>query len=127
VAEHGKYRDLMVCQKAMDLVEAVHRVTRGFPPDEKFGLTAQLRRAASSIPMNIAEGNCRGTRRDYAQFVSIATGSVGEVDTGLLIAIRPGYATEAEAKPSLDLVTEVAKMLRALRRRLPDNPGPAEG
>jgi len=60
VAEHGKYRDLMVWQKGMDLVEAVHRLTRRFPPDERFGLTSQLRRAASSIPMNIAEGNCRG-------------------------------------------------------------------
>jgi four helix bundle protein len=116
-----RYRQLIVWQKGMDLVEEVYRVTAGFPRNEVFGMTAQLRRAAYSIPMNVAEGNCRGTRRDYANFVSIATGSAGELDTGISIAVRLGYLSPQLAAPILTRTSELGRMLRVLRKRLLGN------
>jgi four helix bundle protein len=122
MGEVMRYRELIVWQKGMDIVEEVYRITAGFPRNELFGLTAQLRRAAYSIPMNVAEGSCRATRRDYANFVSIATGSVGELDTGVRIAVRLGYLSPDLAEPILDRAAEVGRMLRVLRRRLIEPP-----
>ena len=85
------YRDLIVWQKAMDLVEAIYRTTAAFPREEIYGLTAQMRRAAVSIPSNIAEGNGRNTTRDYLHFLGMAYGSVKEVETQVLIAERLRY------------------------------------
>ena len=85
------YRDLIVWQKAMDLVEAIYRTTATFPREEIYGLTSQLRRAAVSIPSNIAEGNGRNTTRDYVHFLGMAYGSVKEVETQVLIAERLRY------------------------------------
>jgi four helix bundle protein len=118
MGEELRYRQLKVWQKGMDLAVQVHRLTMGFPRDERFGLTSQLRRAATSVPMNIAEGSCRGTRRDYAGFVAIATGSLGELDTGLLLAIRLGYLEPSGAEAVLELAAEIGRMLRVLRSRL---------
>src|SRR3989338_3615584 len=82
------YRDLVVWQKAMDLVIAVYRLTEIFPVNEQYGLTAQIKRAAISIPSNIAEGRRRGTRKDYRQFLIIAYGSGAELETQSEIAKR---------------------------------------
>jgi four helix bundle protein len=82
------YRDLIVWQKAMDLVETIYRTTATFPREEVYGLTSQIRRAAISIPSSIAEGNGRNTTRDYVHFLGMAYGSVKEVETQVLIAER---------------------------------------
>ena len=117
-AEQARYRDLKVWQRGMDLVEEVYRLTAAFPREERYGLTSQLRRAASAIPMNIAEGSCRSTRRDYASFISIAMGSAGELETGILIAIRLRFVTPADATPLMDMISHLGRMLRSLRTRL---------
>jgi len=118
----ASFRDLTVWQKAMDLSVEVYRLSASFPRDERFRLTSQVTRAVTSVPANIAEGNARGTRKDYAQFVSIARGSLAEAETFLLLAVRLGYVAENQAAPVLALATEVGKMLNSLRSRLADAP-----
>jgi len=85
------YKDLIVWQKAMRLVKEIYLLTRGFPGDERFGLVSQMRRAAVSIPSNIAAGQARHTTGEFIQFVSHAEGSVAELDTQLMIAVDLGY------------------------------------
>jgi four helix bundle protein len=111
------HRDLLVWQKSMDLTQHVYALTRRFPADERFALTSQLRRAVASVPANIAEGHARETRRDYAQFLAVAQGSLAETETFLLLSQRLGYVNEATLRPILELLTEVARMLSALRTR----------
>jgi four helix bundle protein len=115
------YRDLVVWRKAMDLVDAVYRLTRGFPKEELYGLTSQVRRAAVSIPSNIAEGHGRRTCRHFLHFLSIARGSIKELETQLLIAGRLGYANQAENSTVLDLSDEVSRLttrlMDSLRRK----------
>jgi len=91
----GGYKDLIAWQKGMDLVVAVYGLTKAFPSDERFGLTAQVRRAAVSIPSNIAEGYSRKGKRDYLRFLEIALGSANEVETQLMAAMRLGFADSA--------------------------------
>ena len=125
--ERSLYRELRVWQMAMDLVVEVYRLSARFPRDERFGLTAQVRRAAASVPANIAEGNARSTRKDYASFVSVASGSVAEAETFVLLAIRLGYLAVDDAKPAMPLLAKIGRMLRALRARLlapPSSPIP---
>ena len=114
----ASYRDLTVWQKAMDLSVEVSRLSASFPRDERFRLTAQVTRAVASVPANIAEGNARGTRKDYAHFISIARGSLAEAETFILLAVRLGYVEPIHAAPVLALATEVGKMLNSLRSRL---------
>lgn len=114
----GSHRELVVWQKAMDMVVQVYRLSDRFPKSELYRLTSQLTRAAASVPANIAEGNGRSSRRDYAHFVSIARGSLNETETFLLLAIRLGYLSEQDARPTLALITEVGRMLTRLRSRL---------
>jgi len=114
------YRDLTVWQKAMDLSVEVYRLSASFPRDERFRLTSQVTRAAASVPANVAEGNARGTRKDYAHFVSIARGSLAETETFILLAVRLGYIDNAQAAPVLALANEVGRMLNVLRSRLTD-------
>ena len=112
------HRDLIVWRKAMDMTVDVYRLSRGFPRDEIYRLTSQLTRAAASVPANIAEGNARSTPRDYAYFLSVAKGSLMEAETFLLLAVRLGYLSDADATPTLSLITEISKMLTSLRARL---------
>ncbi|MBK1631987.1 four helix bundle protein [Thiohalocapsa halophila] len=112
------YRELIVWQKAMDLVIEVYRLTRAFPRDELYGLTNQIRRAAVSIPSNIAEGQARQSKADFRNFLSIAKGSRAEVETQLTIAVRLQYATAVETKVAFSLLTEIQKMLAVLLKRL---------
>lgn len=114
----SSHRELQVWQMAMDLVVEVYRISARFPADERYRLTAQLTRAVASVPANIAEGNARSTRRDYANFLSVAKGSLMETETFLILAVRLGYIAEASAAPALELITRVSKMLTALRSRL---------
>jgi four helix bundle protein len=112
------HRDLKVWQKAMDLAEAVYGLASKFPPTETYRLGTQITRAAASVPANIAEGNARGTRRDYANFLSVAKGSLMETETFLMLAIRLRYLGREETATALSLITEISKMLTALRSRL---------
>ena len=112
------YTDLLVWQKGMALVKETYTITRAFPADEKFGLVAQMRRAAVSIPSNIAEGQARHTTGEFVQFVSHAEGSVAELRTQFLIAIELGYCTKADARRAFELLSALRKMLNALRRTL---------
>ncbi len=90
--EEGRpHYNLEAWKEAMSLVKAVYQVTQAFPKDEMFGLTAQMRRAAVSVPSNLAEGAARTGRKEFAQFLSIARGSLSELETQLLIAIELGY------------------------------------
>ena len=91
------FRDLRVWQVGMDLVQHVYQLTAGFPPSESYGLVAQIRRAAVSIPSNIAEGHGRQHRRDYAQFLSMAQGSLAELETQLEIAHRLSYVSRCQS------------------------------
>ena len=85
------YRDLIVWQKGMDLVRAIYNLTTSFPTDERFGLISQVRRAAVSVPSNIAEGQARHTSREFVQFISHAEGSLAEVDTQLTLSNQLGF------------------------------------
>lgn len=112
------HRDLIVWQKAMDLLEMVYRLCDRFPKAEMYRLVSQLTRAAVSVPANIAEGHARATRRDYAHFIAVARGSLMETETHLMIAVRLEYITEDEASPAFALVTDISKMLTSLWGKL---------
>ena len=102
----------------MELADIVFRLTKRFPKDELYGLTSQMRRAAVSIPSNIAEGSRRSSKKDYAQFLRIACGSAVELETQLLLA-HNWYSDISDAS-ALSLVIEVEKMLSAMLRKLGD-------
>ena len=112
------HRDLIVWQKAMTLTAVAYRLTKTFPVDERYRMTGQLLRAAASVPANIAEGHARGTRKDYARFITIARGSLAETDTFLQLALDVGLATEPECQTALGLVDEIGRMLNTLLIRL---------
>ena len=117
------YRELIAWQKAMDLVEMVYRATEAFPKREIYGLTSQLRRAVVSIPSNIAEGQGRSTTRDFLNFLSIANGSLKEVETQILIGERLGYLDEFKSSELIAHTTEVSRvtsgLINALKRKAP--------
>ncbi|MEK6333566.1 MAG: four helix bundle protein [Acidobacteriota bacterium] len=112
------YRDLLVWQKAVDLAILIYRFSEGFPRTEIYGLTSQLRRAGVSVPSNIAEGYGRSSRKEYLQFLSIAQGSLKELETQTIIAQRLNYATAAQAERVLSESEVVGKMLGSLIRSL---------
>lgn len=118
----GSYRDLLAWQKALELVEQIYSCTRTFPHEEQFGLVSQLRRAAVSVPSNIAEGKGRSTDRDFRLFLHHARGSLCEIETQLTIAEHLGYLSEATAKELIDRAGEVARIVNGLIRTI--NPGP---
>jgi four helix bundle protein len=108
------YRDLEAWQKSMELVVEVYRLSKQFPKGEQFGLTPQMRRSAVSIPANIAEGQGRLSRGDFARFLQIARGSLTETETHLLIAIKLEYVTREEAKPIWHRLQEASRLLTKL-------------
>jgi four helix bundle protein len=108
------YRDLILWQKAMDLVEMVYRVTANFPQDELYGLRSQMRRAAVSVPSNIAEGDGRESSGDFLRYLAIANGSRREIETQTLIAQRLGYLTERQCSDVLALTSEIGRVRQGL-------------
>ena len=118
MTEDGSYKGLIVWQKSIALVKCIYVLTARFPNEEKFGLISQMRRAAVSVPSNIAEGQARRTTRDYIKFISIADGSLAELDTQLIISIELGFCETGDANESFSLIIENRKMLNALRRTL---------
>lgn len=115
------YRDLHVWQQAMDLAELCHRRTREFPKEELYGMTSQIRRAAASIPANIAEGNGRENSGEYIQFLRIAQGSLKELETHLILAQRIEIISSGDLAAILGKCQAVGKMLRSLIRSLQRN------
>lgn len=115
MAQISSYKDLVVWQKAYELVKIVYKITSELPNSETFALQSQVRRAAVSIVSNIAEGSSRKSRKDYAHFLSIAYGSITELETQLFLC-RDLY--KIEVKDALSLATEVSKMLRVIINKL---------
>ena len=113
-----KYKDLLAWQRAMDLVKDTYRTTKGFPKEEVYSLTTQMRRAAVAIPSNIAEGKGRYSTADVNHFLVQARGSLYELETQVLIATDLKYLSEADSKKLLDTSDEVAKLLNGLIRSL---------
>ena len=108
------YSKLIVWQKAMDLTDEIYSITKLLPKDEAFGLVSQMRRAAVSIPSNIAEGHGRVSVKDFKHFLVISQGSAAELETQLLICVRQKYLTEQQIDRSLGLCSEIGRMLSAL-------------
>jgi four helix bundle protein len=108
------YKDLVAWQKAMDLVTAIYRSTTNFPTEERFGLTSQLRRAAVSIPSNIAEGQGRLSEKEFRYFLGQARGSLMEVETQLQIAENLGYLEKEHTKKLFNDCAEVGRILNGL-------------
>jgi four helix bundle protein len=116
----NSYRDLRVWQDAMALAESCYRLTRQFPRDELFGLTSQIRRAAGSVPANIAEGHGRDNTGNFVQHLRISQGSLKELETYLLLAQRVGILSKSDLQPALVQCESLGKMVRALIRSLQD-------
>ena len=116
--EIRSYRDLLVWQKGMALAKQVYAMTRAFPGDERFGLTAQMRRAVVSVPSNIAEGQARHGRREFVHFLSHAEGSLAELDTQLTLAVELGYCRPCDGDGSVVTIAELQKMLASLGGKL---------
>jgi four helix bundle protein len=102
----------------MVLAESCYELTRRFPKDELFGLTSQIRRAAASVPANIAEGYGRASRKEYIQFLHVAQGSLKELETHLLLSARVRCCSESDVTPVLDRAENLGKMLRVLIAKL---------
>ncbi len=118
----SSFRDLKVWQLGMLLAKEIYVLTREFPNHELYGLTSQIRRAAVSVPANIAEGHARDSTKDFMRFISIARGSIAEVETHLLLAESLSYCNNDHVQPLLEKCREESKMLsglkNSLRRRL---------
>lgn len=116
------YRDLVVWQKSMDLVVMIYQLTDQFPKQEIYGLTSQMRRAAVSIPSNIAEGRYRGTRKDYTKFLRQARASGAELETQLEIAKRLPTTQQFSQQTVVPLLDEIMRMLHAMITTLSTSP-----
>lgn len=116
------YKDLVAWRKAMLLATDVYRTTSGFPREERFALTDQVRRAAVSVASNIAEGAGRSSRREFRHFLSIARGSLLEIETQLLIARELKYVAGSDIEHLLNNVTEVLRIVSGLRASMNDAP-----
>jgi len=116
------YRDLLVWQKGIDLVVIAYKATTGFPKSETYGLISQIRRAATSIPANIAEGYGRSSRKEYLQFLMVAQGSLKELETHFIVSEKLSYLTAAQTERLLTQTDELGRMLGSLIRRLKLSP-----
>jgi four helix bundle protein len=116
------FKSSVLWQKAMDWAETVYRVSGTLPREERFGVVSQLRRAAVSVPSNIAEGWARESRREKAQFLAIAQGSLAEAETLLLLVQRMAWIDETRLEPLMAGSDEISRMLTTLRRRFRPSP-----
>ncbi len=114
----SSYKDLLVWQRSMDLVERIYRITSKFPPNEQWGLTSQMRRAAVSVPSNIAEGYGRQATGEYRHHLSIGRGSLLELETQILLCRRLKYLETPDADPLLAEIEELSRMLATLISKL---------
>ncbi len=116
------YQDLEVWRKSIKLATMVYKLSARFPPEEKFGLTSQVRRAVVSVAANIAEGSEHQGKKEFLQFLSIAGGSLAETETFLILAQELGMAAPEHTKPLLAQSAEVGRMLNGLKRSLRGKP-----
>ena len=114
----SSYRDLKIWQDAMTLAEDCYRITKGFPKDEMYGMTAQIRRSATSVAANVAEGYGRDSTRSYVNFLRIAQGSLKELETHLILSERVGLASAGAVAAPLENADAIGRMLRSLIRNL---------
>lgn len=114
------YRDLVAWQKAMDLVTEIYRTTENFPPKEMYGLTSQLRRAAVSVPSNVAEGQALFSRREFRHFLRRVRGLLAEIETQFSIARNLGYITDAVRDALFEQTGELGRILNGLIASIPD-------
>ncbi len=112
------YQDLEVWQKGMDLAQSAYTLTKSFPKEELFGLTSQIRRAAASVPANIAEGWARRSSKDFQRFLNLANGSMRELETHLILAQRVGLAEESHIQTMLAQSSILGRQILALHRAL---------
>ena len=112
------YKELEVWQKGIELTMMIYKVTQSFPPEEKFGLTSQLRRSAVSIPSNIAEGWGRGSTKEYIHFLLIARGSLMELETQVIISLKLNYIKTEQCKSIEEKTNSILMMLNKLISRL---------
>jgi four helix bundle protein len=117
------YQDLDVWKKGLAIAKFMYQATANFPVDERFGLTNQMRRAAVSIPSNIAEGHARLSTAEFQRFISIAMGSIAELETQILLSADLGFLTEAISQEALRQLDEIGKMARGLHRSLANRRG----
>src|ERR1700690_326786 len=122
----GGYKDLIAWKKGMELVAIIYDATDGFPSHEKFGLVSQLRRAAVSVPSNIAEGKAHYSNRDFVRFLRHARGSLAEIETQVLIAEQRKYLTDATAAKLSQQLDELSRILSGLINSLKDREGPQD-
>lgn len=108
------YRDLIAWQLAMGLAKVVYEATQPFPKEEQYGLTAQMRRAAVSIPCNIAEGQARRSTADFVRFLAIALGSLAELETQIILSQELGFVTPEVANGLLDRASEIGRVTNGL-------------
>lgn len=112
------YKDLNVWKKSLELAKLIYPLMAKFPREERFGLVSQMRRAAVSIPSNIAEGQARHTTGEFIQFISHAEGSVAELNTQLILAMELGFCSKEPAAAAAELMEHLRRMLNGLRRKL---------
>ncbi|NPU98920.1 MAG: four helix bundle protein [Candidatus Omnitrophica bacterium] len=112
------YRELIVWQRGMELAELIYKLTKEFPKEELYGLTSQVRRAAVSVPSNIAEGQGRNSTKEFRNHLSMAYGSLQELETQILLAHRLGYLKQEGLQATLSLSGEVGRLINALSSSL---------
>ena len=117
------YQDLDVWKKGLTIAKFIYQATANFPVDERFGLTNQMRRAAVSIPSNIAEGHARLSTAEFQRFISIAMGSIAELETQIVLSADLGFLTVAISQEALRRLDEIGKMARGLHRSLANRRG----
>ena len=122
----GGYKDLIAWKKGMELVAIIYDATDGFPSHEQFGLVSQLRRAAVSVPSNIAEGKAHYSNRDFVRYLRHARGSLAEIETQVLIAEQRKYLTDATAAKLTQQLDELGRILSGLINSLKDREGPQD-
>lgn len=126
-AKIRNFKDLEIWQRGLDLATSVYSITSEFPKEEVYGLTSQMRRAAVSVPSNIAEGFNRRSNRDYARFLYIALGSLGELETQTRIARNLEYVASSTAEATATEIDEIQRMTRNLIKRLEEREGGTNG
>jgi four helix bundle protein len=112
------FKDLIVWQKAMELVAEVYLLAKKLPKEELFALSDQIRRSAISVPSNIAEGQGRNSVKEFNHFLAIAKGSKAELETQLLLCVKINYLTNSEIETAINLIQEIGKMLNSLQKSL---------
>ena len=115
------FKDLIVWQRAMELVAEVYRLVKILPKEELYSLSDQIRRSAISIPSNIAEGQGRNSVKEFIHFLAIAKGSKAELETQLLLCVKVNYLNNTEIENAINLIQEIGKMLNALQKSLKTN------